>query len=73
MSDDKTETNSFNCISGANKTEDADPRFFVPIIDNHRLPKSVRCFFRFGVPSLDKADYQIHSTELTKFNSPQEE
>jgi len=27
-----------------------DPKLFVPLVDNTKLPKKVRDFFRFGVP-----------------------
>ena len=36
--------------AGANKPSDADPRYFMPFIDNPIFPEKVRRFFRFGVP-----------------------
>ncbi|CAK8694692.1 unnamed protein product [Clavelina lepadiformis] len=37
-------------VTGANKPSDADPRYFMPFIDNPIFPEKVRRFFRFGVP-----------------------
>lgn len=47
-----------------------DPKLFVPIIENSRLPESVVKFFRFGVPEyvdekmeLSENDFLMYKTE----------
>lgn len=39
---------------GANQPKNMDPKLFVPLVDNINLPKNIRDFFRFGVPSDEK-------------------
>ncbi|XP_076800744.1 sodium-coupled monocarboxylate transporter 1-like [Clavelina lepadiformis] len=66
--------------TGANKPSDADPRYFMPFIDNPIFSEKVRRFFRFGVPEPSdhpEADEKIElsSPKRTKslakqFNSP---
>lgn len=38
---------------GPNKPAESDPRLFCQLLDNRRLPESVRNFFRFGVPTME--------------------
>uniref|UniRef100_H2Z777 Sodium-dependent multivitamin transporter n=1 Tax=Ciona savignyi TaxID=51511 RepID=H2Z777_CIOSA len=49
-------------ISGANKPSESDPRLFVPLFDNKRLPEKLRNFFRFGVPEL-KEQHEANDAE----------
>jgi len=60
--------------SGANDPTKADPNLFVPFVDNKRLSKSVRKFFRFGVPKLlkDYTNCSYKNEKVTKNHDEKE-
>ena len=54
--------------TGANKPSDADPRYFMPFIENEILPEKVRRFFRFGVPEDIKMSDHSEVTEKIRLS-----
>nr|XP_039269232.1 sodium-coupled monocarboxylate transporter 1-like isoform X2 [Styela clava] len=46
-------------LTGHTSGSEANPNYFIPIVDNKCLPIKVRKFFRFGVPELSRDEANI--------------
>nr|XP_039269843.1 sodium-coupled monocarboxylate transporter 1-like isoform X1 [Styela clava] len=51
----------FSFLTGHTPGSKANPIYFIPLVDNKRLPVKVRKFFRFGVPELLPVEKKISS------------
>ncbi|CAK8694698.1 unnamed protein product [Clavelina lepadiformis] len=54
--------------TGVNQPSDADPRYFMPCIDNEIFPEKIRRFFRSGVPEDIKMSDRSEVTERIRLS-----